>query len=356
MKALGGGHRLLRLRVSIAASLATLVGLIALSVGSARPSGAWFLAVALGGLALFGVGALRVVHRLATARPPAALRPLAPHAETLILLAALDLALLSPLAPLFQGMASGLATQPSHNPVARQAFEMAGGLTGQVLVGVFTAGVVMVAWLVLVRLLGPLLKPLAGARRLGRAMDAVLVAAMVVFCVVGAVLWYNASLDRSPSTSRHADLVSVSGIPMPFGAGVLGWAEVRYLDAPGRVERLILTPRDDVWPERAAPGLPLRVEMRRGFLGIPWVHTVTIDRERDLRRALAEVPAAAAFRKSLIDMLVTRSRWDDVHGETQALLRSYPGDRQFALFVVQKLRAAGQHGRALDLERLAGPR
>jgi len=340
-----------RHRVLSAALLAAVVHAVAAG-GAGRVPGAWYVIWVAVSLALLAVSLLRVVHRAATTAPPPALQPLAPHAEAFILLVAVNLVLLSPLAPTFESMARALATQPYHNPLVRRAFEAAGHLTASVLALIFAAGLLAVAWLVLLRVLGPALNATPRMRRLGAALDAALVGALLVYAAGGLVLSFNAGFDRGPATVRRGDLVGVASLPVPSTGLILGWADVRYLDSGG-VERVLLAPRDDVWPGRARPGLPVSVQVRPGFLGVPWVGGVRVDHERELRRALAAVPTAAALRRSLIRMLQDERRWDEVRVETEAHFRAYPEDTRFVGSIAAALRAGGQHGHAAALDRLA---
>ncbi len=342
-------RRLMRIRILSATILAAVVHWFALSTAAGRAPGGWYLLAFIVGLALFGASVLRVVHRVATTPPPRSLRPLAPHSEMFMLLIAINLVILSPLAPMFESIAARIEHNPVPNPIAQQVFEVAGHLTGRALNFLFAAGTLAAGWMLLLRLLGPPLRRSASARRIGTALDTVLVAVLVLFCAASMALVYNAILDTRPARSRQADLVAVSSIPVPFTGAVVGWADVRYLDAGDRTERLILRPDEDIWPGRATPGLPVRVELKPGFLGIPWVQSIGLDHERDLRRSLAAVPTATVLRKSLITMLAAQGRWDEVRAEAEAHRHADPEDRQFVLAAARSLRA---RGRPVDAEKL----
>lgn len=355
MNPLAALRRLPRHRVLSAVVFAVVVHWFTLSTAPGRLPGGWFVITAVVGMVLFVASVLRVVHRAATASPPPTLRPLAPHAETFLLLTALNLAILSFFAPAFVVVADAMASNRFHNPIVRQAFEAVGTLSGGVLTFVFSVGIVAVAWVLLVRFLRPALRRSPGARRLGAALDRALVAVIVLFCATSLVLTYNARLDAGAPQPRRAELVAISSLPVPFTDVILGWADVRYSDTANRVERLLLWPNEDVWPGRVGPGLPLLVDVRPGLFGIPWVQAIRIDHERDLRRSLAAVPTATTLRKALVTLLTREHRWDEVIAETEAHLRAYPEDHRFVLAVSTDLRAQGQPALALRLERLIQP-
>jgi hypothetical protein len=345
---LGLGRRMFGLPIVAAALLTALAGWFAISSGVGRLPGQWFVVLATGSLFLFAASVLRLVQRVLSTSPPAPLRPLVPHAESFIFLVAINLVILSPLAPLFSGIGHGMATT-IRTSMIKQAFGALGELTGPVQVALFGAGAVVVAWVLILRLLDPL-RRLPGVRRLAVTLDRLVVAAIIVFCTGGALLSYNATLDSGAATPRQADLVAVSGLGVPFTGLVLGWADVRYLDGPGAVERILLMPKDEVWIERGAPGLPVRLHMRPGLFGFRWIENVTVDRERELQRTLAAVPTAAALRKPWIEWLVNQRRWNDVRAEAEKHLRACPEDRQFVLGVASRLRAQGQIDHAGALE------
>jgi hypothetical protein len=336
--------------VLVAAALAALAGWFAIAPGGWRLAGGWFVVAIVGGNVLFFVSVFRLTRRMLATSPPRVLRPLGPHVENFILLIALNLVILSPLAPVFDGIARGMASAP-HDSLARYVLGALGNLTGPVLVAVFGAGAVIVVCLLILRLLEPLLRGPA-ARRLGGALDQLVVAGLVLFCAGAIVLSYNSGLDAGAATPRRADLVAVSSVPVPFIARSYGFADVRYLDRPGEVERILLLPDDDVWPQRVAPGLPVHLLMRPGLLGIPWVQRVVVDRERDVQRVLAAVPTATVLRKSLINSLVAQRRWSEVRAETEAHLRANPEDRPFVLEVAGILLRQEQPAHAEALHRL----
>jgi hypothetical protein len=343
-------HRLRDWPALVAAILSALVGAFALTAGGGRLSGSWFVIAALGGIVLFLLSALRLARRVMAAPLPGPLRPLAPHAENFMLLIAINLVILSPLTPLFDLVARGMAAG-SRESATRYVLGALGRLTGPVLVTVFGIGALVVAWILVLRVLEPLLRGRGGQRMAG-ALDRAIVGGSLVFCAGAIVLAYNSGLDAGAPSMRRADLISVSGVRVPFLAGGFGWADVRYLEPSQRTERILLLPDDEIWPQRAAPGLPLHLLMRPGLLGIPWVQRVAVDRERDLQRALVEVPTAAALRKSLINSLSMQRRWAEVRAETEAHARVCPEDGAFVREVAALLRQNGQGAHADALDRL----
>jgi hypothetical protein len=340
--------------VLVAAALAMLVGWFAIAPGTVRVAGGWFILAIVAGHVLFLASLFRLSRRMLAASPPGFLKPIGPHLENFLLLIALNLVILSPLTPIFDGIARSMAAAP-HDSMSRYVLGALGKLTGPVLVAVFGAGAVIVVALLVLRMLEPGLRG-AGGQRLAGAVDRLVVAAIVAFCAGAIVLSYNSGLDAGTATTRRADLVEITSVPVPFTARSYGWAEVRYLEAPRQVERVLLLPDDDVWPQRVAPGLPVHLVMRPGVLGIPWIQRVAIDRERDVQRVLAAVPTAAMLRKSFISALVAQQRWSEVRAETEAHARAYPEDRLFVAEIAGLLKQHGQSAHAAALTRLApGP-
>jgi len=342
-------RRLLRTRVPSAAILSALVLHFHGVAGAYRLPGAWYAAFGHAGLALFALSVLLVVHRIATTTPPAPLRPLAPHGTNFILLGAVDLAILSLITPVLRAAAGA----PLQDPVSRRALESAAGLSGLALVAIFTIGAVVTAWILLLQILDATVLRIRAVRSLARLLDRVVVGVLLAYCLAGTVLAYNGAFDPSPPTYRPATLRSISSIRLPFGLGRHASAEL--LTERG-VERVLLIPaRDQLWPDSANAGLPLRVEVHRGLLGIPWVQAIAIDTRRQSEQILEALPAAAATRKTLIAALVEEGRWSDVRAHAEAHVRHYPGDGDYLLSLATRLRAAGRTADAVALERLARP-
>ncbi|HEV8641800.1 MAG TPA: hypothetical protein VGV13_11935 [Methylomirabilota bacterium] len=343
--------RIVSIRVLTAAVLSALTFYFTCILFTYRlPGPRFLLAVALG-LALSAVSVLVVVGRVFTATLPSFVRPLAGHAENFIFLLVVNLIIVSLLAPIFRM----IALTPMRNPVVQRVFGVAGELSGHVLLALFAAGVAVLAWVLVLRV-GDRVFRWGPARGLARALDRVAVTMLVLYCVAVGALAANSVLDTSPAVEHRSEIVAVSGVTGPFGLGQISWADVRSWTEPGQVERvLLIAQRDQPRRERALPGLPVRVEVRAGFLGFPWVVTVARDQARQTEQVLEAVPTAAGLRKWLISTLAEQQRWKELRVHAEAHLRAYPSDREWVLLIAKGLRQHGQPNEAAALEQAVQP-
>lgn len=333
-------------RLLTAAILSALTVYFTCTLLAYRLPGPRFLIAVTIGLALSALSVLLVVGRLLTT-PPEFLGLLAGHAENVVFLLVLNLIILSFLSPVFRAIAAA----PMQNPIAQQMFAIAGELSGRVLLGLFTAGAVVLPWALLLH--SARCRP---ARALGRVLDGLLTTILVLYCIGVGALAANSVLDGSAPTEHRSEIVAVSGVNGPFGLGQLAWADVRSWTAPGQVERvLLIAGRDQLSQEHALPGLPVRVFTHAGFFGVPWVGMVAWDETRQHEQILESLPTAAAFRKSVILALIQQRRWKELRAHAEAHLRAYPNDREYVLVLARGLRAEGQTDDAAALERAAQP-
>jgi hypothetical protein len=337
-------------RVLRAAVLSALTFYFTCALFAYRLSGERFLLAVALGLALSALSVLVVVGRVFTARLPAFVQPLAGHAENFIFLVVVNLIILSFFAPVFRT----IALAPMGNPVAQRVFAAAGGLSGHVLIALFAAGSALLVWVLILRV-GDRVVRWGPARGLARALDHVALAVLVLYCLAVGALAANSVLDTSPAVEHRSEIVGLAGVAGPFGLGRIAWADVRSWTAPGQVERVLLAGRDELRREHGLPGLPVRVRVRGGFLGLPWVVMVGWDHARQIEQALQAVPTAAALRKWLIPTLADQRRWSELRLHVEAHVRAYPNDREYVGLIAQRLRAAGQADQAEALERMAQP-
>jgi len=339
--------RIVSVRVLTAAVLSALTIYFTCALFTYRlPGHRFVLAVALG-LALSAVSVLVVVGRVFTATLPSFVRPLAGHAENFIFLLVVNLIIVSFLAPVFRV----IALTPMRSPVVQRVFGVAGGLSGHVLLALFAAGVAVLAWVLVLRV-GDRVVRWGPARGLAHGLDRVAVTVLVLYCLAVGALAANSVLDTSPAVEHGSEIVTVSGVSSPFGLGQISWADVRSWTVPGQIERvLLIAQRDQLRRERALPGLPVRVQMHAGFLGLPWITIVSRDEARQLEQVLEAVPTAAGLRKWLISTLADQQRWRELRVHAEAHLRAYPSDQEWVLLIAKGLREHGQPDEAAALER-----
>src|SRR5438552_13504089 len=132
-------------------------------------------------------------------------------------------------------------------------------------------------------------------------MDRAIIGAVAVYCAWAMALTFNGSFDRSSATEQRGEILRVWGIPRT----TLWWADVRQSESPNRVARVLVFPeRDQVSPGVLGEGQHVRLRIRPGRFGIPWVESMRLDFEYELAPLVAAVPSAAAPRKWLIETLL----------------------------------------------------
>lgn len=99
-------------------------------------------------------------------------------------------------------------------------------------------------------------------------------------------------------------------------------------------------------------GEPVRVELRAGFLRIPWVSAVSPDEVRQAKAILEVSPTAFNGLKRLTKALLQRREYAQGLAVARRYEALYPGDAQWAQFVVGIL---GNSGRYLDAIELLDP-
>jgi hypothetical protein len=329
-----------------AALLAVLLGQSLRTLTMYRLPGWWFVLAVGAGLVLLALAVLRAAHRVATLTLPAPLRPVGAHADRFVSLLVVNLIILSALSPLFRPVAA----VPVPDPVSRWVIASATALSGRVLFVMFSAGVVALGWIVLLGVLERSAGRWRPVRRLGLALDRLLAGFLILFCAGSLLAGVNGALDGSRLVHWRAVVAGVAGFELPFEFGHVAWVDLHGYPRPGEVEPVLLIGhRDQVWPQRAAPGQPVVVDTRAGLLGVPWVVAIRVDEDVLLMRALAAVPTAAAFRKAAIAALRGERRWAELRAHAEAHLRAYPNDRDYTLDLIRALEGAGQTADAAAL-------
>lgn len=352
MSVVGWLRRILGRRVLMAVLLVGLTEYARRVMATYRLPGEWFTLACAAALALLVVAGLLVVERLVTATPSRGLRPLAGRADTYLLLLVINLIIVSFFSPVFQ--AAGETPLP--NPVVQRALATVGALSAAALRLVFLVGAAILAFVVLLVVLERTLGRLALFRAGGRLLDGLAAALLVVTFLAGMALTYNGVFDRSPVVERRAEIVAVGGVELPFRLGELGWADVRDRQAPGRVERIVLSPgRDEISLAATRPGQPVLVSTQSGWLGQRWVRAITIDHAEYARQVLSTLPSAAGMRKAMIVALWREGRWPELRAQAEAHLREYPHDRDYILTLARELKAHGQTADGTALGRLVRP-
>ncbi|HET9491310.1 MAG TPA: hypothetical protein VFR64_16340 [Methylomirabilota bacterium] len=317
-----------------------------------RLPGEWFALAAAAGLGLLVLGVLLVVERVVTATPSRELRPLAAHADTYVLLLVINMIIISFLSPVFLTAAE----TPLPSPVVQHALATAGALSARALRLVFLMGAGVLAFVALLVVLERTLGRLALFRAAGRLLDRLTATLLLLLFLAGVALTYNGMFDASAPQVRRAEIVAFGGTQLPFPLGQFAWAEVRDRQSRGPAERIVLAPgRDGLSLETTHPGQPILITMGTGWLGMPWVRTITVDHEEHARQVLAALPTAAALRKTVIATLRRERRWQELLAHARAHLQEYPRDRDYVLALASELQAHGQTAESAALARLARP-
>src|SRR5262249_6662762 len=126
--------------------------------------------------------------------------------------------------------------------------------------------------------------------RTATTMDRVIMGAAAAYCVWAAALVLNGTLDWGTAVEQRGEIVRVWGIPKT----PVWWADVRHSEAPNRRARVLVFPlRDHVSASSLAEGQHVRLRVRPGRFGIPWIETMRLDFEHELASLVAAVPSAA---------------------------------------------------------------
>ena len=324
--------------------------------------GLWFIGVsgvyraadphlALGiaaGLGLTILTSIVLVYRIAVATPSDVSGRVIHVLERYAPLVVINLIVLNILAPLI----GAAATLLGNMPFWRTYLTILGSLSAQGLCWLFAltiACVIAVAAMRLVDRAGRRWPPVARAVRI---IDRVIIGGAAVYCVWGTVIILNGTFDRSPAVEHPGEIVRVWGIPLTG----LWWADVRQPERANRVARVFVFPlHDGVGANSLAEGQHVRLRLRPGRFGIPWVESMRLDFEHELAALVAAVPSATMPRKWLIETLLRDGHWAEAAKQTQAYARYHPSDKAYIRRVVVALRQARQPAVAADVGRLIVP-
>jgi hypothetical protein len=301
----------------------------------------------MSGAVLVGLTLVVAVFRLMTCSPPPLLRRVLAFAERHAVLIVLWLTLASVLVPL---------------AVFLLVFRASPGMALLTAVGAVWIMSKLVFALFVAAVLGLVALPLARAwrsfagrshavRRHARGAHATLVAAVITYCVTARVFVSNGSFDAAPAVAYRSVIRSVSASPGALGLLPLWWVDVASWREPDATERVLLFPsRDQLWPGRILPGLPVVVTVRTGFFGVQWVQGVSRDDDQLAERLLEALPTARLPRRRLIEACLREGRWTDAAAHARRYLDHYPREREFAGQVAAALRSAGHAQAAAGLE------
>jgi hypothetical protein len=149
-----------------------------------------------------------------------------------------------------------------------------------------------------------------------------------LFVYYGLLIWVNGALDRSLLVEQDSEIVRIMGGEADFGLVVpYSWAELRSWQNPGKIERVLLTAQEmhDLWA-----GQRVVVQIRSGFLALPWVHAVQADEGKHYEAVLKLAPTAAEARKALVRFYAVHRRWPEARRAALEYFGMYPNDYVFA--------------------------
>ncbi|HEX9418397.1 MAG TPA: hypothetical protein VGA81_05040 [Methylomirabilota bacterium] len=343
-------RRVLRLRVLSLFLLCVLTFWFAVMTGTYRtPSRLSALTILLGVIVLT-FDALLLARRVSNATLSETSSHLLDVGSRFAPLVVLNLMVLNVLAPVIGHVAALM----SNISVFKTGLTLLGWLSAQALFGLFVLGIAGVLAVTGMRLLDRAVlrwRPVERAVTLG---DRAIVGLTALYCAWAMLLTFNGSLDRGESVAQHrSEILSVWGVPNT----PLWWADVRSWDEPGGLKRVLIFPeRDQVVPTLLSAGQRVRVRIRSGFFGLPWVESMRLDFEHELEPLVAAAPSAAAPRKQLIELLLRDGRWPEAATQTAIYTRYHPGDRVLVERVAGALRAAGQVESAIAVSQTRGTR
>lgn len=342
-------RRLLRLRVLSLFLLCALTFWFATMAGTYRTPDRLSALTVLAGVIVLAFDALLLARRVSNATPSETSSHLLAVVGRYAPLVVLNLILLNVLAPVIDYV----ATLMSNISVFKTGLTLLGWLSARVLVALFALGIAGVLAVTAMRLLDRAVlrwRPVERAVTLG---DRAIVALTAVYCAWAMLLTFNGSFDRGVSVTEHrSEILSIWGVP----TASLWWADVRSWDAPGGIKRVVIFPeRDQVVPMLLSEGQRVRVRIRSGFFGLPWVESMRLDFEHEIEPLVAAAPSAAVPRRQLIALLLRDGRWAEAATHTATYARFHPGDRELVKRVAGALRAARQAEPAAELDRMVVP-
>jgi hypothetical protein len=343
-------RRVLRLRVLSLFLLCVLTFWFATMAGTYRtPSRLSALTVLLGVIVL-AFDAVLLARRMSNATPSETSSHLLDVASRYAPLVVLNLIVLNVLAPVIGHVAALI----SNISVFKTGLTLLGWLSAQVLFGLFVLGIAGVLSVTAMRVLDRAVlrwRPVKRAVTLG---DRVIVGLTALYCAWAMLLTFNGSFDRGASVAEHrSEILSVWGVPNT----PLWWADVRSWDASGGLKRVLIFPeRDQVIPALLSEGQRVRVRIRSGFFGLPWVESMRLDFEHEIEPLVAAAPSAATPRKQLIEVLLRDGHWAEAATQTAIYARYHPADRAFVDKVAGALRPARQAEPAAAFSQTRGTR
>lgn len=158
-----------------------------------------------------------------------------------------------------------------------------------------------------------------------------------VYVVYSLLLFANAALDRTAAEPRAADVVEIAGDSLDLGRVPFRWIALRPVDDPGRAERVILSPLDPpLWP-----GQPVLLDVRPGFLRLPWIARISLDNIRYGQAILERNPTSAEGWKLLIVGYGLRHKVTETTNATVEYARLYPADYDYPQRIAMGLGMTG---------------
>ncbi len=160
-----------------------------------------------------------------------------------------------------------------------------------------------------------------------------------VFVCYSAFIYANGVLDRSVPLSQPSQVLSISNEKIDVGFRLpYSWANLQSWEQPGQTERVLLRfwEEDQLWA-----GEDVRIQIRQGYFGLPWVMKIERDEEKYNQQVLKLAPTASQAWKGLWTFYMNHHRWEEVATTAQGYLKIYPNDYAFATTVGGLLIQAG---------------
>jgi hypothetical protein len=175
------------------------------------------------------------------------------------------------------------------------------------------------------------------ARRVFRIAEQVSDVCVRVYVLYSVLLFANATLDRTTSEPREADVVELAGDSLDLGHVPFKWIALRPVADPDRVERVLRSPLDPpLWA-----GEPVLLDVRAGFFHLPWIARIAPDDVRQGRAILERNPTSAQGWKTLIKGYALRDKVAEGTDATVEYARLYPADYDFPENIAKGLGMAG---------------